>query len=72
MGLRPFRPASAQPADQKHYINLSCFCNEFPALPLCSSVSPVVQKTVRRGQEERSGVARRSGTHSFLRLRSVW
>ncbi len=49
MEIRPFRPASAKPADQKHYINVSCFCNDFPAFSLCSSASPVVQKNGRRG-----------------------
>src|SRR5438067_2484532 len=71
-GAPPVSPRQRSPADQKHYINLSCFCNEFPALPRCSSMSPVVQKSVRRGQEEGSGVAWRSGTHSFLRLLLVW
>lgn len=51
MEIRPFRPASAKPADQKHYINVSCFCNEFPAFTLCSPPSPVMKKI---GAEDKS------------------
>jgi hypothetical protein len=70
MEIRPFRPASAKPADQKHYINVSCFCNDFPAFSLCSSASPVVQKNARREQHGRRRVAREFG-HPLVSPTSV-
>ena len=57
MEIRPFRPASAKLADQKHYINVLCFCNDFPACSLCSSASPVVQKMDAEDKRNAGGVA---------------
>jgi len=70
MEIRPFRPASAQPADQKHYINVSCFCNEFPAFPCVPQCPPVVQKNARREQHGRRRVAREFG-HPLVSPTSV-
>ncbi len=54
MEIRPFRPASAQPADQKHYINVSGFCNEFPAFP-CVPLCPLWCKKLDAEDKRNAG-----------------